>query len=57
MAKRSLSLRKHLMWILLIKLIVILLLRLTYFPRLQDRHLPQDLFPSPSSSLQAKESS
>lgn len=57
MAKRPLSLRKHLIWILLIKLIVIVALRVTYFPRLQDQHLPQDLFPSPPSSPLVKESS
>lgn len=57
MAKRPLSLRKHLIWILLIKLIVIVALRITYFPRLQDQHLPQDLFPSPPSSPLVKESS
>lgn len=57
MPKRALSLRKHLIWILLVKLLVIILLRVTFFPRLQDQHLPQDLFPSSSSFPVVKESS
>jgi hypothetical protein len=57
MAKRPLSLRKHLIWILLVKLVVILLLRVTFFPRLQDQHLPEDLYPSAVSSAISKESS
>jgi len=57
MAKPSLSLRKHLIIILLIKLVVIVLLRITYFPRLQDQHMPEDLYPPTSSSVDVKESS
>lgn len=57
MAKRPLSLRKHLIWILLLKLVVILLLRVTFFPHLQDQHLPEDLYPSAVSSAISKESS
>ena len=56
MAKRSVSLRKHIVVILLIKLAVIVWLRVTFFPRLQDQHQPQDLFPPVSTSV-VKESS
>ena len=57
MTKPTLSLRKHLIVLLLIKLALILWLRVTYFPRLQDQHQPQDLFPPTTSVSAVKESS
>ena len=56
MGRPTLSLRKHLIILLLIKLAVIVWLRITFFPRLQDQHPVQDLFP-PVSTSEVKESS
>ena len=49
MERAPLSLRKHLVWILLVKLVAIVALRLVFFPPLEATHQPADLFDSPSS--------
>lgn len=52
----DLSLRKHIIWILLVKLVVIVTLKMTLFPSLKEQHRPADLyFDSPAEHFPAKE--
>ncbi|MAR89286.1 MAG: hypothetical protein SV765_00055 [Pseudomonadota bacterium] len=56
MPQRTLSLRKHIFWILLVKLVLIIGLRLTFFPSLEQQHQPADLYsdsPAEPSSLRS----
>ncbi len=43
-SKSSISLRTHLIWILIIKLLVIVGLRFTFFPPMEEEHLPVDIY-------------
>ncbi|MCG8536890.1 MAG: hypothetical protein MI808_17500 [Pseudomonadales bacterium] len=40
----TLSLRRHLLWILLVKIVVIACLRYTFFPSLEQQHQPADIY-------------
>lgn len=44
MKHSTLSLRSHLIWILLVKLVVIVALRWAFFPSLEQQHPPSDLY-------------
>lgn len=58
MSRPTLSLRKHLFWLLLLKLVAIVAIKLTFFPSLKEQHLPVELFePSPASQSALKEPS
>lgn len=57
MTRPVLSLRKHLFWLLLIKLAAIIAIKLTFFPSLKADHPPADLFEPASFIAVPKESS
>lgn len=57
MEKTALSLRKHLVWILLIKVAAIIALRLLFFTPVQASHTPADLFEPSSPTTTAEEPS
>ncbi|RLP52252.1 MAG: hypothetical protein D6160_21830 [Ketobacter sp.] len=40
----DLSLRKHIVLIVLIKVLVIIAIRLIFFPSLEQQHLPADIY-------------
>ena len=63
MNRSILSLRNHVLVIVLIKILVIAGIRVLYFPSLKDQHLPADVYrsvqtlPSPASVPPASEES
>ncbi len=51
MPRMDLSLRRHITWILLVKLVLIVALKIAFFPSLEQQHQPADLyFESPAGS-------
>lgn len=57
MARPTLSLRRHLFWLLLFKLLALIAIKQTFFPSHEDRHLPAQLFQPVSPDLQTPPSS
>ncbi len=57
MQQTALSLRRHLFWLLLLKLLAIIAIKLTFFPSLKASHQPAHLFEPVSITVESKESS
>ena len=55
MKRFDLSLGKHLTWILLVKLMLIIGLKMAFFPSLEEHHQPADLYFESPAELSAKE--
>ena len=55
MRKVDLPLRLHITWILLVKLVLIIGLKMTFFPSLEQQHQPADLYLDLRAEASAKE--
>ncbi|WP_290578700.1 cytochrome oxidase putative small subunit CydP [Ketobacter sp.] len=55
MQRMDLSLRRHVTWILLVKLVLIISLKMAFFPSLEQQHQPADLYLDSPADASAKE--
>lgn len=55
MRRMEQSLGKHITWILLVKLVLIIGLKMTFFPSLEQQHQPADLYLDSRAEASAKE--
>lgn len=55
MQRIDLSLGKHITWILMVKLVLIIGLKMAFFPSLEQQHQPADLYHDLPAEASAKE--
>ncbi|MEE2732325.1 MAG: hypothetical protein VYA55_16010 [Pseudomonadota bacterium] len=55
MQRMDLSLGRHITWILLVKLVLIISLKMAFFPSLEQQHQPADLYLDSPAEASAKE--
>ncbi len=53
MSKPAWKLRTHIAWILLIKLMLIIGIRVAFFPSLEDQHPPADIYSDAPAQIQS----